>query len=269
MFLNRFQLTAAGTYVWNMLDTRKLRGGPDLRYDPYFKGDVSFNTDKAKPLSLTIKYTGQAANNDIDKVNTITPSLSYRIGNHVYLTGEFSYTNTVDNTQYVGTFGDMLSAHNAKRYIMAKMDQETYSITMKLQVNLTPDISIQLYGSPFTSTARYSNFKQALNAGANGLADRYHLLSPSELSLQNGNYVHADGEYSFSNPDFVFNEFRANLVARWEYRPGSTIYLVWERRMSEREGGKSLTPWGDNLDRLFGLPSINTLMVKLNYWFDL
>ena len=74
--------------------------------------------------------------------------------------------------------------------------------------------------------------------------------------------------YSFNNPDFSFNEFRSNLVARWEYKPGSTLYLVWEHQMSNRNNLYD-SNWGRNLDRMFGLPATNTFMVKLNYWLNL
>ena len=69
-------------------------------------------------------------------------------------------------------------------------------------------------------------------------------------------------------PDFSFNEFRSNLVARWEYLPGSTLYFVWEHRMSDRDS-HSLSGWGNNLDRMFGLPATNTFMIKMNYWCNL
>ena len=70
------------------------------------------------------------------------------------------------------------------------------------------------------------------------------------------------------NPDFSFNEFRSNLVARWEYRPGSTLYLVWEHTMSNRDK-QYRAGWGNNLDHMFGLPATNVFMVKMNYYFSL
>jgi hypothetical protein len=74
--------------------------------------------------------------------------------------------------------------------------------------------------------------------------------------------------YGFRNPDFNFNEFRSNLVVRWEYLPGSTLYFVWGHSMSNRTG-YYLPGWDQNLERMFGLPSTNVFMVKLNYWFNL
>ena len=86
--------------------------------------------------------------------------------------------------------------------------------------------------------------------------DRFSPLSEDEMS------------FIKEKPDFSFNEFRSNLVARWEYLPGSTLYLVWEHRMSNRDS-RYLSGWGNNLDRMFGLPATNTFMIKMNYWFNL
>ncbi|MDR2810521.1 MAG: carbohydrate binding family 9 domain-containing protein [Tannerellaceae bacterium] len=265
MLLNRYEWTLSESYGWNYVDTRKLRGGPDLRYDPYFHTTVAFNTDKAKRLIFSLNYVNDYNRNRINKLHTLTPSLSFRMGNHVHLAGEFTYTSNIDDTQYVTTVSS-----DGVVYLMGYMNQETYALTMKMQVNITPDISIQFYGSPFTSTARYRDFKKTADARSAVSRERFTTYAPSSVTLRDGMYTveTADEQFEFRNPDFSFNEFRANLVARWEYKPGSTVYFVWERRMSERSSHQ-LSGWNDNLDRMFGLPSVNTFMLKFNYWFSL
>ena len=141
---------------------------------------------------------------------------------------------------------------------------------MRFQVNVTPDISLQWYGAPFTSTAKYNHFKQAVNTESRRRDDRFHRFSPDDISSSGNQCVILNGmeSYHFPNPDFNFNEFRTNFVGRWEYLPGSTIYLVWEYSMSNR-AGYYLPRWDSNLERMFGLPSRNIVMVKLNYFFNL
>ncbi|GHV04504.1 hypothetical protein FACS189416_2940 [Bacteroidia bacterium] len=272
MFLNRFELTASETFAWNYVDTRKLRGGPDLRYDPYFRTTANFNTDKARRFTFLVNYINEYNTDKAGKINTITPSLTYRFNNHVHLTGEFTYTNTVDNTQYVTSAiaAAPYSSVYIPGYIMGKMDQNTYGITMKLQVNVTPDISLQFYGSPFTSTAHYSDFKLSADTRSKARAERFHTFTPEEISLDNDTYTSQlpSTNIRFKNPDFNFNEFRSNVIGRWEYRPGATLYVVWEHRMSSRNS-HYVPAWNDNLDYMFGLPSTNTFMLKLNYWFNL
>jgi hypothetical protein len=267
MFLNRFELTAAETCAWNYLDTRKLRGGLDLRYDPYYNTTLTFNTDKAQRVVFTLNYLHMYNTNRINREQTVTPGVAFRMGNHVHLSGEFTYSHNTDNTQYVAF--PFASSSVYRTPVMGYMDQKTYGLTMKLQMNVTPDVSLQFYGAPFTSTAKYTDFKMATDTRAHTMTDRYRTFAPEEIILRDGFYTVTDGDrptYRFADPDFNFNEFRSNFVARWEYRPGSTLYFVWEHRMSNREN-RYLPAWDDNLERMFSLPSTNTFMVKINYWF--
>ena len=135
---------------------------------------------------------------------------------------------------------------------LVPMDQKTYGLTMKLQVNVTPDISIQFYGSPFTSTAKFSNFKLMTDTKSHTYDDRFAAIDVSKSPQYND---------LSTNSNFSFNEFRSNLVARWEYLPGSTLYFVWEHQMSERRNQYD-SKWKTNLDHMFGLPTTNTFMPK-------
>jgi hypothetical protein len=271
MFNNRFELTAAETYAWNVLDTRKLRGGADLRYNPYYLTTLTFNTDKAQRVVVTLNGSNNHNTNGVNREQSVTPGIAFRMGNHVHLAGEFTYAHNTDNTQYVTAINaspNGLAAH----YVMAHMNQQTYGVTMKLQVNVTPDIALQFYGSPFTSTAQYTDFKRAADTRSHSMEARYERYAPGELTAIDGRYHIAAGDpsqtVSFANPDFSFNEFRSNMVIRWEYMPGSTLYMVWEHRLSDRRS-EYISGWNDHLDRMINLPATNTFMVKANYWFNL
>lgn len=153
---------------------------------------------------------------------------------------------------------------------MGRMKQETYGFTINFQTNITPDLSIQYYGSPFTSIGKYDKFKLAADTRANRYEDRFSTFQDHEITAQNELYqVEQNGNrMSFKNPNFSFNEFRSNLVARWEYLPGSTMHFVWEHNRSGQDA-RYFSGWGNNLDHLFGLPATNTFMLKVNYWLDL
>ena len=268
MFLNRYEVNLVQTYGRNQVDSRCLRGGPDIRFGEWYNMEATVNTDKAKRVMFMMQYSGNYNLYGDYGFNTLAPSLTLRLGNHVYLTGKFSYAWNPDDMQYVSTIP--LPTQSEPVYIVGHMDQKTYGMTMKLQVNVTPDISLQWYGAPFTSTARFGDFKKAINPESHLRDNRFYAFSSNEISLSDGKYtVHTDSEnYSFTNPDFNFNEFRSNFVARWEYRPGATLYFVWQHSMSNR-AGYFLPGWDRNLDRMFGLPSTNVFMVKMNYWFNL
>ena len=272
MFLNRFELTLYESYGWNSMDTRQLRGGPDMCYDPYFYTKMSFSTNKAERVSFNMSYTGDYNTDGKNRLNAFSPGMNLRLGNRVHFGGQYSYSHNIDNLQYIGVLAPhhiMSSSMSSAslHYLMGNMDQKTYGITMRLQMNVTPDVSVQLYASPFTSVARYTDFKSAADTKSKTYADRFYTFPADQIHYENGTYT-INEVYRFSNPDFSFNEFRSNLVARWEYLPGSTIYFVWEHRMSDRSGGY-ISGFGNNLDRMLGLPTTNTFMIKLNYWFSL
>ncbi len=264
----RFNVDIKETFSWNTIDSRILRGGPDMRYGANFTTNVLLNTDKARKVVFQFQYNGKHYPSEKSAYNLIKPSLIFRLGNHIHLTGQFDYAWNKDNLQYVARVQP--DGSDASRYVIAKMKQNTYGVTLKAQINITPDLSIQYYGSPFTSIARYDEFKLAADTKSHNYNKRFVALEEKEISYSENSYLvnGGNGKFSFKNPDFSFNEFRSNLVLRWEYLPGSTLYFVWENSRTNRDD-KYRSGWNNNLDRLFGLSASNTLVVKINYWFAL
>lgn len=264
----RFNVDIKETFSWNTIDSRILRGGPDMRYGANFTTSVLFNTDQAKKVVLKFQYDGKHFPSEKSAYNLIKPSLIFRLGNHVHLTGQFDYAWNKDNLQYVA--GVQPEGSSDTRYIIAHMKQRTYGVTLKAQVNITPDLSIQYYGSPFTSIAKYDQFKMAADTKSRNYDNRFSVIGEKEINYSENNYLvdSEKGKFSFRNPDFSFNEFRSNLVVRWEYLPGSTLYFVWENSRTNRDD-RYRSGWNNNLDRLFGLSASNTLVMKINYWFAL
>lgn len=264
----RFNVDIKETFSWNTVDSRILRGGPDMRYGANFTTNAIFNTDQAKKVVFKLQYDGRYYPTEETAYNLIKPSLIFRLGNHIHLTGQFDYAWNKDNQQYVARI--LSEGYGANRYVVAQMKQNTYGITLRAQVNITPDLSIQYYGAPFTSVAKYKQFKLAAETMSHNYDKRFHVIKDNEIVL-NENQYQVDGEngrFNFKNPDFSFNEFRSNLVIRWEYLPGSILYFVWENSRTNRDD-LYRSGWNNNLDRLFGLSANNTLVMKINYWFAL
>ena len=173
--------------------------------------------------------------------------------------------------QYIET--PVYGAEN--RYIFGSIDQSTFGLTVRLNYSLTPDLSIQLYGMPFVSAGRYSSFKRITDSRSKDLASRYRVFTAEELSFDSAAQAYAvdenrDGaaDYRFANPDFNFRELRSNLVIRWEYLPGSTLYVVWSqgRTGSIADGSFHLRR---DLEELFGVHPNNAFLVKFSYCFQL
>ncbi|MGK6352842.1 DUF5916 domain-containing protein [Parapedobacter sp. DT-150] len=267
---HRVEMDVKESFSWNTVDSRRLRGGPDMRYHSNFETNVVLNSDRAKRVVLKLMYDGRHYLDEETGYNQIHPSMIFRLGNHIRLTGQLDYAWNKDNLQYVSTIVPADGAEGKAEYIMGRMKQETYGVTLNMQVNVTPDISIQYYGSPFTSVAKYDKFKLAADTRSHTYADRFSEFASNEMGYEDGYYVIGSGssERSFKDPNFSFNELRSNLVARWEYLPGSTLYLVWEHSQSNQDD-IYYPGWGTNLDRMFGLHATDTFMMKINYWFNL
>ncbi len=266
---HRIEMDVKETFNWNTVDSRRLRGGPDMRYNGNFETNVSVNSDRAKRVVYKLVYDGRHYLAEKTRYNQVHPSLIFRIGNHMRLTGQLDYAWNEDDLQYVNTIPPPIDANSKPQYVMGRMKQKTYGVTLNMQVNVTPDISIQYYGSPFTSIAKYDEFKLAADTRSRTYSNRFHRIADGNIRLDDGRYVvdGGNGQLSFTNPDFSFNELRSNLVARWEYFPGSTLYLVWQHNRSYQDGIYQ-PGWESNLDRMFALPATNMFMMKINYWFN-
>ncbi|MEL6304179.1 MAG: DUF5916 domain-containing protein, partial [Bacteroidota bacterium] len=136
---------------------------------------------------------------------------------------------------------------------------------------INPNLTIQYWGQPFISRGRYSNFKHVTDATAQRFDNRFISYSEDQLSLVDDVYnVDERGsgatDFSFDNPDFSFVQFRSNLVLRWEYIPGSEIFLVWSQDVSQSGDPTQglLSSLGDNI---FGETPQNIFLLKATYRF--
>jgi hypothetical protein len=196
-------------------------------------------------------------------------SLNLRLSNRLSMSGSASYEWLLDNLQFVAT----ADTAGGTRWVLGRIDQDTWSFTVRVNLSITPDLTVQYYGSPFIGTGRYSAFKKATDTLARANADRFHLYGPEEIQYRpetNSYGVTESGggpAYSFGNPDFSFRQFRSNLVARWEWKPGSSVYVVWSQG---RTG--SVPYWddsfGDNWSELWSTRPDDVFLVKLSYWFS-
>lgn len=195
---------------------------------------------------------------------SVQPSLKYTPINTLKLSASFNYSGNRNDLQYITTTG----SNNGQRYILGKIDQKTLGITFRVDYNITPELSIQYYGSPYATVGKYSNFKRVTNYRANNYPDRFAGLTSTLNSSNTYEVSENNNNYTFSNPDFNFSQFRSNLVFRWEYRPGSQFYLVWsqDRTVFSQPGSQNLN---DGISSIKGIFPNNILLAKFNYWFSI
>lgn len=262
-FLNRWTLAPAFHYQNQTNDNRILRGGPTMIVPEAVEGTLMFQTDYAKKVYGSITGDQRIGGSQSAKSSMVDVSATVIPFNVLRFSVSLNYAKNMDDLQYVttSTVGD-----GSQKYVLAHLNQKTLGATFRIDYNISPELSLQYYGSPFASVGKYASFKEITNPKAPGYNDRFRVLN---TNLQNGQYtVAGDSSYSFANPDFTFNQFRSNLVFRWEYRPGSQLFLVWS---NDRTSGKSeYTPnVADAMGQLRHIFPNNIFLIKVNYWFSM
>ncbi len=203
------------------------------------------------------------------------PSLTLRPSGALSFTAGFCYDESQSVGFYVTQRADpTATATYGGRYLFSGLRQRSLNGTLRADMALSPSLSIQWYAQPYVATGDYEGFKELTRPRSFEFL-RYGVDGSSTLAFDpDDNSYTADPDGAdpapailFENPDFSFRSLRSNLVLRWEYRPGSTVFLVWNHGRS----GDSADPTSGVLDeagRLFGDTMRNTFMVKVNYWLS-
>jgi hypothetical protein len=227
------------------------------------------SSDPSKKYIAHIVTSYESRGNNSARIYSIVPGISVRPFSILKIGVNATYEDNHDELQYVATRNTWM---NGKRYILATIDQKTFGLVLRADLNLTPEFSIQYYGSPFISKGSYSELKRVTDPEAKNYGDRFSIFDNPVLN--NSTYYLTDYDdvlpsiVSVGNPDFNFHQYRSNLVAKWEYRLGSFIYLVWS---SDRTGSNSSSgaSFGDSYRYLRDVFPKNIFLIKLNYWFSL
>jgi len=207
-----------------------LRGGPRWRWSDenfwfFFSG-----TDQRKKLSITLGYVNSRARQNNFSLDRYEVRFRYQPLDALSLSLSTEYASNPNKTQYV-TETDF---NGTPRYITAEIDNESISVTLRINYTINPNLTIQYYGQPFIFNAEYSNFNRVNNPVAKDLNERVTWFGNNQISFEDGVYnidedLDGNTDYSFSDPNFSFVQFRSNLVIRWEYIPGSEIFFVWSQ----------------------------------------
>jgi hypothetical protein len=175
-------------------------------------------------------------------------------------------TLTEDNRQYVDTLPEGRAETFGQRYVFATVEREELAIQTRGQLVLLPDLSFELYLEPFVSSGRFTRFGELPEPGSEDLR-RYGEAAGTTLTPTPGGYTVTDGAglFMLDDPDFTILSLRSTAVLRWELRPGSTLYAVWQQSRFE-----SRPAAGDGfLDDTIAAPGAHTLAIKLSYWLPL
>lgn len=268
-FKNNWSYNGSVTRENERISVSDLRGGPSMKVP----GNVNFNggVDSDSRRRISGGFGGATTNFDDDAGGSSKywTYLAWRPSNAIRVEVNPAYTRNRPDLQFV----QATDFAGEAAYIFGALKQETFDVSLRLDYSLTPRLTVQYYGAPFVSAGKYSDFKRISNPRAGAYEDRFVRLGAAASRDPAGGWLvdeNSDGttDYSFGDRDFNVRDFNSNLVVRWEYSPGSSLYIIWSQSRS------GFLPNGRfdlnrDLDGLFEIHPHNVFLIKINRWFDL
>jgi hypothetical protein len=254
-----------------LIDVGALRGGPALKAEPNHNAWLNVNSDGRKAVSFS-SGANLWRNPGTDSLSgSVFGGLSIQARSNVEVFVGPSYEKRNEHVQYIDEVEDMAGAPH---YIFGHIVQHTLGLTLRGSWTFTPDLSLQVYAQPFIASGRYDELKQASDVMADDYEDRFAEYDGTQVVRTPDDVYEIDddrdgvADYAIDVPDFNFRELRSNVVLRWQYRPGSTVFFIWSHGRADSivQGDLDLSR---DLRGLAKAPGEHVVMLKANYWFGL
>jgi hypothetical protein len=246
---NRYWAHLGGTIgqLGGTFDDRAARGGPAVRADPYFAPWAGFEGDQRRPIIPYFFVNYWRADGGRSTSLNLSPSVDFRVSTQFRASLGLSLSHDVNDWQFHGVVTD--SGTGTRHYTFAHLDQKTASVSLRVDYTASPTLTVQAYASPFVSKGPYSNVRELANPRADRYDDRFQA-------------------YSATPGQENFKAFNSNVVLRWEYRPGSTLFVVWSQGRVDQNDIDTSRPMTRDFRRLFDQHPQNSFLVKVSYWLN-
>lgn len=267
-FLNYYTANWSVFYNPESTNNTRTRGGPLTINPPGYELYLFVYSDDRKPWVLG---AGSGAyTSDSYRSRSVDASIEWKPASNLAVIASPGYVAETARAQWVDAFDDPLATNTyAKRYVFATIDQKTFSAGLRLNWTFTPKLSLQLYAQPLIASGDYHDYKELARARS----FEFNNYAEENIAIDDGTYtIDPDGSgsapaFSFSEPDFNYRSLRGNAVVRWEYRPGSTMYLVWTQSRSDVESIGDFR-FGHSVGRLLGAKADNIFLLKFSYYWN-
>lgn len=246
-----------------------LQGGPRIYLPDQYGAWWAIGTDRRKKLFFNLDGWTKTGNEDSYYLFETGISITYQPLNQFSISLSPRY-NTIEHRIQ---FNELVEYNENQRYITSRLDQKTFSMSVRLNYTINPNLSIQYYGQPFITTGRYDDFNYVINPLAERQTEQLQFFDENQISRSQSNTEYlidedrnGSNDYSFNVPDFSFAQFRSNLVVRFEYKPGSEIFLVWSQGITDYSTPRSGLK--DSFrEQIFRKKPENTFLIKATYRF--
>jgi hypothetical protein len=255
------------SYLPDALLDNLTRGGPLMGYGAQWSVDAGFSGNPSKKTLWRIapsvagdRMGGWSA--------SIGGGLSFRPGNRIEVSADPSYSRFVDPRQFYTTMPGGSAATFGQRYIFSYIERSEVSTQFRLNYALGPDLTLETYAEPFASSGRFYRIGELPRARSYGLRE-YGKDGTTLTRFGNDSIAVTDGSARFTLPvrDFNVLSMRSNFVLRWEWRPGSTAFLVWQTNRADQNVSGRLVRPGSLVDAITAKGD-NVFAMKVNYWIS-
>jgi hypothetical protein len=252
-FKNNWGWHMGGTVgqIGETYDDRAARGGPALRQDRYLAPWFFINGDDRKAIVpfFNVNYftTSEGRSHSL----SMGPELNFKAAGKFSSSLSLNWSHNINDAQWYNNY----DLEDGTHYTFAHLDQTTTSLTARLNYTFTPNVSLQTYLQPFVSKGTYSDVRQLSTTPR---AEEYDARFAPYL----------DSEVTSDPGGFNFKQLQSNVVFRWEYSPGSTLFLVWNEGRQGSLDAAGDTPFHGDVRDMFGLHPANTFLVKVSYWLN-
>jgi hypothetical protein len=232
-------------------DDRSARGGPAFRQDSCIAPWIFINGNDRRSLVPLISLNVYNMGDGKVRSWSLSPELDYKMLGRFSSAFIVSRNHNISDNQWYGLYTDAAGSH----YTFARLNQVTTSATVRLNYTFTPTVSLQAYVQPFISKGTYAGVRQ--------------LSATPRAADYNARYAFFDDPSVTDNPGgFNFKEFQSNLVFRWEYEPGSTLFIVWNEGRQGNANSEGTADFRGDIRSLMALHPANTFLVKVSYWLN-
>ncbi|MDB4949083.1 MAG: hypothetical protein JWM27_1732, partial [Gemmatimonadetes bacterium] len=275
-FTNLWNVSGQATYGLQTKDDGLTRGGPRALAPAFWDASINWGSDPRRLLSAS-GYLEDRVDHGGSYTHAGNVSLAVRPSSSVQVSVGPGLTFNRNAAQYVRSVADPLAtATFGRRYVFGDVKQTTLSMDTRVDWTFTPKLSLQLFAQPFVSSGEFSRYKELARPASFDFAvygrDRGTLQQTTGADGSVTVQVDPDGAgaapaFTFGDQDFTVRSLRGNAVLRWEYRPGSALFFVWQQERSGDTGDGRFDARRD-FGGVFSEPAHNVFLIKATYWLS-
>jgi hypothetical protein len=237
-------------FLGTVVDDRAARGGPSVRKTPGFNTWMGVSGDSRRAVAPSLGLYGGRRDGGRSYYWGVDPGVEFRVASRLQGNVGVSLGGNTDDWQWTGNRAEDT---DSAAHTFARLTQRTASLTARVNVTATPWLSLQVYAQPFLTGGDYGDWRAVRDGTASDYAARWRPF--------------ADGT-STDPGGFNFKQYRSNVVLRWEWRPGSTLFAVWQQGRTQGDVDAGSFRAGRDVRNLFRTWPDNTLLLKVAYWFN-